>query len=105
MLGRPVILEVARQSRDRHRRLLAGVYLADGKTLVQELLVREGFCRTLVIPPNLAYVDQLRAAKTEAQRAAANPTRRGLVKVASGRHARRCLPSTKRRADELGKAS
>jgi micrococcal nuclease len=69
VLGRPVILEIALQSRDRYGRLLAGVYVADGKTLVQELLVREGFCRTLVIPPNVDYVERLRAAKTEAQRA------------------------------------
>ncbi len=69
VLGRAVILEVAIQSRDGHGRLFAGVYLTDGKTLVQELLVREGFCRTLVIPPNVDYVEQLRAAKAEAQRA------------------------------------
>jgi micrococcal nuclease len=69
VLGRPVILELAIQSRDGHGRLLAGVYLTDGKTLVQELLVREGFCRTLVIPPNVDYVERLRAAKAEAQRA------------------------------------
>ncbi len=69
VLDRPVILEVAFQSRDRYGRLLAGVYLADGKTLVQELLVRDGFCRTLVVPPDVDYVEQLRAAKTEAQRA------------------------------------
>jgi micrococcal nuclease len=69
VLRRPVILEIAPQARDRHGRLLAGVYLADGTTLVQELLVREGFCRTLVIPPNVDYVEQLRAAMTEAQRA------------------------------------
>ena len=69
VLDRPVILEVALQSRDRYGRLLAGVYRADGKTLVQELLVREGFCQTFVIPPNVDYVEQLRAAKIEAQRA------------------------------------
>jgi len=69
VLGRPVTLELAIQSRDGHGRLLAGVYLTDGKTLVQELLVREGFCRTLVIPPNVDHVEQLRAAKAEAQRA------------------------------------
>lgn len=67
VLRRPVILEVAIQARDRYGRLLAGVYLADGTTLVQELLVREGFCRTLVIPPNVDYVERLRAAKTEAR--------------------------------------
>lgn len=69
VLGRPVILEIARQSRDRYGRLLAGIYLTDGKTLVQELLVREGFCLTLIIPPNVEYVDRLRAAKADAQRA------------------------------------
>jgi micrococcal nuclease len=69
VLRRAVILELAIQSRDGYGRLLAGVYLTDGKTLVQELLVREGLCRTLVIPPNVDYVERLRAAKAEAQRA------------------------------------
>jgi micrococcal nuclease len=69
ILGRTVILRIAFQSRDRHGRLLAGVYLADGKTLVQESLVREGLCETLVIPPNVEYVEQLRSAKIDAQRA------------------------------------
>lgn len=70
VLGHPVVLEVATQACDGHGRLLAGVYLTDGTTLVQELLVLEGLCRTLVIPPNVTYVEQLRAAKTQAQRAA-----------------------------------
>lgn len=69
VLRRAIVLELAIQFRDRHGRLLAGVHLTDGKTLVQELLVREGFCRTLVIPPNVDYVERLRAAKAEAQRA------------------------------------
>ncbi|MGH7342761.1 MAG: thermonuclease family protein [Candidatus Rokuibacteriota bacterium] len=67
--GRPVILEVGVQPRDSHGRLLAGVYLSDGKTLVQERLVREGLCQPLVIQPNVDYVEQLHAAKAEAQRA------------------------------------
>jgi micrococcal nuclease len=69
VLGRSVILEIALQSRDRYGRLLVGLYLTDGNTLVQEILVREGFCQTLVIPPNVEYVEQLRAAKIDAQRA------------------------------------
>jgi micrococcal nuclease len=69
VLGRPVILELAIQPRDGHGRLLAGVYLDDAKTLVQEVLVREGLCLTFVIPPNIQYVGRLRAAQTDAQRA------------------------------------
>jgi micrococcal nuclease len=69
VLDRPVTLELAIQPHDGHGRLLAGVYLDDGKTLVQEVLVREGLCLTFVIPPNVQYVDQLRAAQTDARRA------------------------------------
>lgn len=69
VLDRPVMLELAIQPHDSHGRLLAGVYLDDGKTLVQEVLVREGLCFTFGIPPNVQYVDQLRAAQTDARRA------------------------------------
>ena len=76
---KPVLLELGVQSRDPYGRLLAGVYLPDGQTLVQDLLVREGFCDVLVIPPNVEYADRLRAAKSEAQSA-----KRGIWSISDG---------------------
>jgi micrococcal nuclease len=66
VLGRPVALEVALQSRDRYGRLLASLW-RDGQ-LVQEQLVREGFCVPYVVPPNVEYVDRIRAASEHARR-------------------------------------
>ncbi len=65
--GRPVTLEVALQSRDRYGRLLAAVWLE--RTLVQEVLVREGLCLTVTVPPNVQHADRLRRAQQEARQA------------------------------------
>jgi micrococcal nuclease len=57
---------VALQSRDRYRRLLASIW-RDGQ-LVHEQLVQEGLCLPYVVPPNLEYVDRIRAASEHACR-------------------------------------
>jgi len=66
VLGRSVALEVALQSRDRYGRLLASLW-RDGQ-LVQEQLVREGFCVPYVVPPNVEFIDRIRAASEHARR-------------------------------------
>lgn len=53
--GRRVRLVFDRERRDVYGRLLAYVY-ARGR-LVNALLVRQGFARTLTIPPNVAHAD------------------------------------------------
>ena len=50
----------ALQSRDRLRRLLASIW-RDGQ-LVKEQLVQEGLCVPYVVPPNIEYVERIRAA-------------------------------------------
>jgi micrococcal nuclease len=60
VLGQPVHIEIALQSRDRYGRLLASIW-RDG-LLVQELLVREGLCVPYTVPPNVEHVDRIRAA-------------------------------------------
>jgi micrococcal nuclease len=60
VLGAEVELEVALQSRDKYGRLLASLR-RDGH-LIQEQLVGEGLCVPYVVPPNVEYVDRIRAA-------------------------------------------
>jgi micrococcal nuclease len=76
VLGASVQIEVALQSRDRYGRLLGSIW-RDGQLvqeqlvqeqLVQEQLVREGLCMPYVVPPNVEYVDRIRAAAEHARR-------------------------------------
>jgi len=53
------------QRRDQYGRLLAYVYLEDGK-FFNELLVREGYALVYTVPPNVAKVDTLLAAQQHA---------------------------------------
>ncbi len=59
--GTRVRLEFDLQKRDRYGRLLAYVYLPDGRML-NEVLLREGYASLLTIPPNVRYVDRFRRA-------------------------------------------
>lgn len=64
--GKRVRLEWDAERRDRYDRLLAYVYLEDG-TFVNQLLVEEGYARTLTVPPNTRYAGQLARAEAEAR--------------------------------------
>ena len=64
---RVVRLEQDVQSRDTYGRLLAYVWIGD--TLVNELLVREGFAAARSFPPNVRHQERLRAAEAEARAA------------------------------------
>jgi micrococcal nuclease len=66
VLGKPVEIEVALQSRDRYRRLLGSI--GRNGQLVQEQLVREGLCVPYTVPPNVEYVERIRAAAEQARR-------------------------------------
>jgi micrococcal nuclease len=55
------------EARDDFGRLLAYVRRADDDVLVNEVLVREGFARTLFFAPNLALESTLRAAERSAR--------------------------------------
>lgn len=61
--GSVVYLEFDVQKTDRYGRLLAYVWLSDGRML-NEVLVREGYATVYTIPPNVKYQDKL----LEAQR-------------------------------------
>ncbi|MDQ7030063.1 MAG: lamin tail domain-containing protein [Ardenticatenia bacterium] len=74
-LGRPVRLEGDVVPVDRYNRVLAYVYLEDG-TFVNLEILRQGYGQLYMIPPNVAYVDEFRAAEREARE-----NRRGLWRI------------------------
>jgi micrococcal nuclease len=57
------------ERRDRYGRLLAYVYRADDGTFVNAALVRDGYARTLTVPPNVRYAKRFAQLQTEAREA------------------------------------
>lgn len=69
--GEDVKLRFDVERRDRYGRLLAYVYRATDGTFVNAALIRDGYARTLTIPPNVRHADrfdQLQREAREAQR-------------------------------------
>jgi micrococcal nuclease len=64
--GSPVRIQLDVQTYDRFGRLLAYVYLRDGR-MVNEELVRQGWAMVLTIPPNVRYVDRFLRAQRDAR--------------------------------------
>jgi micrococcal nuclease len=62
-----LVLDV--EPRDRFGRLLAYVYRARDGLFVNAALVRDGFARTLTIPPNVRFAERFRALAAQARRA------------------------------------
>ena len=52
-----VYLEFDAQQEDKYGRLLAYVYLEDGRML-QDILITEGYAELMTIPPNVKYADR-----------------------------------------------
>jgi len=63
--GTKVKLEFDVQKRDRYGRILAYVYLPDGRML-NEVLLKEGYAMLLTIPPNVKYEYKFKKAYREA---------------------------------------
>lgn len=64
-IGTVVRLELDVKKKDEHNRLLAYLWLPDGKML-NEVILREGYARPLFVPPNTKYEDELNEAYKEA---------------------------------------
>jgi micrococcal nuclease len=62
----PVRLELDVRTHDRFGRLLAYVWLADGR-MVNEELLRQGFAVVYTVPPNVRYTERFLAAQDEAR--------------------------------------
>ncbi len=67
--GRRVRLVADAERRDRYGRLLAYVYREPDGAFVNAALVRDGYARTLTIPPNVAHRDDLARLADAARRA------------------------------------
>lgn len=63
--GTSVRLEVGVEEWDEYGRLLAYVWLED--RMVNEVLLSEGYARTMTIPPNVRYAERFRRAQREAR--------------------------------------
>ena len=70
--GKTIRLEFDVEQRDKYGRLLAYVYLEDG-TMVNALLVEQGFAQVMTVPPNVKHQDLFLKLQREAREA-----RRGL---------------------------
>ncbi|MEX1997247.1 MAG: thermonuclease family protein [Candidatus Andersenbacteria bacterium] len=64
--GKTVRLEKDVSETDRYGRLLRYVYLEDGRML-NEVLIQEGFANAVSHPPDVKYLDRLRAAEQSAK--------------------------------------
>jgi len=65
--GQRVRLALDAEPRDRYGRLLAYVYRRSDGLFVNAELVRQGFARTLTIPPNVGHLRELRGLEAAAQ--------------------------------------
>lgn len=75
--GDEVHLEFDTQIRDKYGRLLAYVYLSDGRMLNEEIL-KAGYAQLLTYPPNIKYVNRFLKAYREARE-----NNRGLWRIAA----------------------
>ncbi|RME11542.1 MAG: thermonuclease, partial [Aquificota bacterium] len=64
--GETVYLEFDVQKTDRYGRLLAYVWLSDGRML-NEVLVKEGYAMVYTIPPNVKYQERFLQAQRYAR--------------------------------------
>ena len=59
--GDPVDLEYDVQLRDKYRRVLAYVYLEDGR-MINRILLEKGYASLMTMPPNVKYAEEFLAA-------------------------------------------
>lgn len=67
-VGTNVTVETDVRVRDQYDRILGYVFLRDGK-MVNEEMAQSGYVTALVYPPNVKYVERIRAAVAEARKA------------------------------------
>jgi micrococcal nuclease len=67
-VGTSVTVETDVTARDKYNRILGYVYLMNGE-MVNEEMARSGYVTALVYPPNVRYVERIRAAVADARKA------------------------------------
>jgi micrococcal nuclease len=88
--GEAVRLESDAGPRDRYGRLLAYVWI--GPTLVNEVMIREGWAVLYTVPPNVKYADRFTRAQNEARaRRAGLWSERGFDCLPNDYRQRRCV--------------
>lgn len=65
--GSKVYLEYDVEQRDEYGRILAYVYLDDGETMLEDLMLEAGMAETMDIPPNSKYADVFSALESGAR--------------------------------------
>ena len=65
--GTPVTLVADVEPRDRYRRMLSYIYRSSDNLFVNLALVNDGYARVYTYPPNVAHVDEFRAAERSAR--------------------------------------
>ena len=65
--GNMVYIEYDAELLDNYGRTLCYVYLRDKRTMVNELILQNGYARTLTIEPNVKYRERLAAAEAAAK--------------------------------------
>ena len=68
VMGKTVYLEFDRDRYDNYGRMLAYVFMDDKKTMVNILILQEGYAQTLRIYPNEKYTDEFKKAQQQAKR-------------------------------------
>jgi len=61
-----IVLEYDVEKRDKYGRLLCYIFTPDEK-MINIQMIKDGYAMLLTIPPNVKYVDELKAAQTEAR--------------------------------------
>ncbi|KAA6446903.1 thermonuclease family protein [Bacillus swezeyi] len=64
--GKDVKIELGTKDRDSYNRILAYVYLNSGE-MFNKLLIKKGFARVAIFPPNTKYVDEFLKIEEEAK--------------------------------------
>jgi micrococcal nuclease len=67
-VGTSVTVETDVTARDQYNRILGYIYLMNGE-MVNEEMARSGYVTALVYPPNVRYVERIRAAVADARKA------------------------------------
>lgn len=65
--GKNIRLEFDVEDRDKYNRLLAYVYLEDGRML-NEVLIGEGYAQLMTVPPNVKYSEKFVSLQKEARK-------------------------------------
>ena len=69
--GNSVYLEYDTEKQDSYGRTLCYVFLSDKKTMANELILKNGYARTMAIEPNTKYQTRLAAAELSAKQSRA----------------------------------